>query len=251
MIEALAARAARRRGRRRAGLRLLRRRLALDAQLQHVLAGRLRLPGHAAALLAQGLVWALVIGAGRRPPPRHPRRPPPRHRRPPHRLTPKRRRRRASWRRSARGRCLPARPEPARHRGIARNALIGGAQSRRAARGAGRQGLLRFRWLRSCNATRRTRLRPSLGAPDSLSRNRRGPCRPAPRAARRHRATGRRERASAGGRDPRRSARESRLAGRCPSARSRRRARRGSPRQLPRTHPRRSPARAPRGPGPG
>ena len=61
MIEALRAGAPGRRGRRRAGLRLLRRRLALHAQLQHVLAGGLRLPRHP-GLLAQGLAWALAIG---------------------------------------------------------------------------------------------------------------------------------------------------------------------------------------------
>ena len=44
---------------------------------------------------------------------------------------------------------------------------------------AGRQGLLRFRWLRSCKATRRTWLRPTRRASGRLTRNRRGPCRPA------------------------------------------------------------------------
>ena len=66
MIEALAARAAGRRGRRGAGLRLLRRRLALDAQLQHLLPGRLRLPGDAAACSAQGSCgrWSSALAGG-------------------------------------------------------------------------------------------------------------------------------------------------------------------------------------------
>ncbi len=58
-----AAGAARRRRRRRAGLRLLRRRVAVHAELQHVLAGGLRLPRHAARSSPTGIAWALVIGA--------------------------------------------------------------------------------------------------------------------------------------------------------------------------------------------